>query len=88
MTQTGQWQLLLSSAEVVAPGYVSGEVTSGYAGPTTSIGRRSINPALDISSSVDDVSSWGGDVNGVQNGPQYLSEGSAGTRQKTFGLLF
>lgn len=29
---------------------------------------------LDVSSPVDDVTSWRGDVDGVQNGPQYLAK--------------
>lgn len=45
------------------------------------------SPRLDVPSPVDDVTSWRGDVDGVQNGPQYLAKRSRGER-KRFHLYF
>ena len=37
---------------------------------------------LTVVASVDDVAPWRGDVNGVQYGPQYLTERPGGGREK------
>lgn len=43
---------------------------------------------LGVSSPVDDVTSWGGDVDGVQDGPQYLAEWSGRWKEEIWLGIF